>query len=65
MNKDVAKGDWKQLKGTIKSHWAKLTEDDLTEAEGNFEHLVGRVQSEYGLAKEEVRAKLREIGLKD
>jgi uncharacterized protein YjbJ (UPF0337 family) len=63
MNEDIAKGNWKQIKGRLKSHWGELTEDDLTEAEGNLDYLVGRVQSEYGLAKDEIRAKLREFGL--
>ena len=44
MNEDVLKGKWKQLKGEVKSQWAKLTDDDLDQAEGDAEKLVGRVQ---------------------
>ena len=26
MNKDVLSGEWKQLKGSVKKQWAKLTD---------------------------------------
>ena len=29
MNKDILKGNWKQLSGEIKKQWGKLTNDDL------------------------------------
>ncbi|MFP3853235.1 MAG: CsbD family protein [Anaerolineales bacterium] len=48
MNKDVLKGNWKQLKGEVKKQWGKLTDDDLAKIEGNFDELVGTVQERYG-----------------
>ena len=37
-------GDWKQLKGTAKQHWGRLTDDDLAAINGRREELeeVGR-----------------------
>lgn len=39
MNEDRIQGKWKQLTGTIKEKWGKLTDDDLQVAEGNAEYL--------------------------
>lgn len=52
MNSDTIKGQWKQLNGKIKAQWGKLTDDDLTVAEGNSEYLAGKVQERYGVTKE-------------
>ena len=61
MNEDRIKGKWKQLTGTIKEKWGKLTDDDLQVAEGNTEYLAGRVQERYGLAKDEAERQVREF----
>ena len=63
MNEDIAKGGWKQLKGKLKAKWGELTEDDLTQAEGNLDYLFGKLQSQYGYTRDEVQASLRELGL--
>lgn len=54
MNADQFKGKWQQFKGEAKRQWGKLTDDDFTEAEGNYDKFVGRVQERYGDKKEEV-----------
>src|SRR5665648_980628 len=41
MNEDVLKGKWKEIKGGVKEKWGKLTDDDLTQVEGNQEKLLG------------------------
>ncbi len=53
MNRDQLKGKWKQFTGDAKSKWGKLTDDDLTRAEGDTQKLVGIVQERYGIAREE------------
>jgi uncharacterized protein YjbJ (UPF0337 family) len=52
MNTDVFKGKWHQLRGTVKSQWGKLTDDDLDRIGGDTEALIGRVQERYGYARE-------------
>jgi uncharacterized protein YjbJ (UPF0337 family) len=52
MNTDIIKGKWKQLNGQIKTQWGKLTDDDLTVAEGNRDYLAGKVQERYGVTKD-------------
>lgn len=61
MNLDQLKGNWKQLKGDFKSHLGKLSDDELMEAEGDSEKLVGIVQEKYGLTKEAAEDKVNEV----
>lgn len=51
MNDDVMGGMWKQIKGNIKSAFGRLTDDDLTEAEGNQDKMVGKLQERYGYSR--------------
>jgi len=53
MNWDQVAGQWKQLTGSIKQEWGKLTDDDLDYIGGTKDRLVGRLQQKYGLAREE------------
>jgi uncharacterized protein YjbJ (UPF0337 family) len=53
MNWDTVKGNWKQMKGAAKKRWGKLTDDELTQLEGNRDQLVGKVQERYGIARDE------------
>ena len=55
VNEDVLKGKWRQLKGEVKSQWGKLTDDDIDQAEGDAEKLIGRVQERYGYAREDAK----------
>ncbi len=52
MNKHTLKGEWNQMKGSVKQKWADLTDDDLTHIEGSRDKLVGRVQERYGHTKD-------------
>lgn len=61
MNDDRIKGKWKQLSGTLKEKWGKLTDDDLTVAEGNSEYLAGKIQERYGMAKDEAEKHVKEF----
>jgi uncharacterized protein YjbJ (UPF0337 family) len=61
MNSDRIKGNWKQLTGKIKAKWGDLTDDDLQEAEGNREYLVGKVQERYGIAKDAAQEQVDEF----
>ena len=55
MNNDQFKGQWKQFKGELKSKWGDLTDDDLLEAEGDYNKFLGVVQKRYGDKKEELK----------
>lgn len=53
MNWDKIKGSWKQVKGEAKIKWGKLTDDDLDQAAGSKDKLVGRIQERYGMEKDQ------------
>lgn len=52
MNWDQAKGKWKQMKGSVKTQWGKLTDDDLEIISGQRDLLVGKIQERYGISKD-------------
>lgn len=54
MNRDQFKGQWKQFKGELKKQWAKFTDDDLLQIEGDYDKFAGMVQERYGDKKDEV-----------
>jgi uncharacterized protein YjbJ (UPF0337 family) len=52
MNWDEIKGNWKQWKGSAREKWGELTDDELQQAKGEREQLVGLVQEKYGKTRE-------------
>jgi uncharacterized protein YjbJ (UPF0337 family) len=59
MNQDIIQGKWKQLKGSIRNQWGKLTDDDLDRLDGNQQYLSGKLQERYGWAKETAEEEIR------
>jgi uncharacterized protein YjbJ (UPF0337 family) len=64
MNQDVFAGQWKQMRGELKSWWGKLTDDEVDRIEGQKDRLIGLVQEKYGytrdMAQQEVERRLTE-----
>jgi uncharacterized protein YjbJ (UPF0337 family) len=61
MNKDIASGNFKQLKGKIKQQWGKLTDDEIDQMEGDAEILAGKLQERYGLAQDEAERQVSDF----
>jgi uncharacterized protein YjbJ (UPF0337 family) len=57
MNWDQIEGKWKQIKGSAKQQWGKLTDDDLDFISGSKDKLIGRLQERYGIQKEDAQAR--------
>jgi len=53
-------GRWEQLTGKAKSLWGNLTDNELTEAEGDYERLVGVLKEKTGKTREEIEKLLDE-----
>ena len=53
MNWDQIEGKWKQLTGSARERWGKLTDNDWETIAGKKDQLVGRIQERYGVAKTE------------
>jgi uncharacterized protein YjbJ (UPF0337 family) len=54
-------GRWHEIKGQVKKKWGALTDQDLTEAEGDAERLVGLVQRKTGESRQAIEQFLDEI----
>jgi uncharacterized protein YjbJ (UPF0337 family) len=58
MNWDQIEGHWKEFKGSVRSKWGKLTDDDLDVIAGKREAFVGRLQQRYGMHKDQAEREL-------
>ena len=66
MNQDIFAGQWKQMRGALKSWWGKLADDDFDRIGGQKDQLIGLVQEKYGYtrdqAQQEVERRFKEYG---
>jgi len=60
MNSDQFQGKWKQMKGSAKERWGKLTDDDIDVINGRNDQLVGKIQERYGIAKDEAQRQVED-----
>ena len=58
MNWDRIEGKWKQLKGSVKQQWGKLTDDDLDYIAGKRESFIGKLQERYGIQRDEAQKRI-------
>ena len=65
MNKDTVKGKWKEMAGKVKQQWGKLTDDDVTQINGSYEELQGRLQKTYGYEKDQAKKEIDAFGKKN
>jgi uncharacterized protein YjbJ (UPF0337 family) len=61
MNTSMLMGSWNEIKGKIKTQWAKLNDDDLEELKGNLDQLAGKIQKVYGYGKEQAEIEFNEF----
>ena len=54
------KSDWNITKGKLKQKWAKLTDNDLDYAEGQYNEMLGRVQKRTGETREAIEKAIKE-----
>lgn len=59
MNTDIFAGHWKQFKGEVQKQWGKLTDDQIDQVEGNREKLLGQLQENYGIGRDEAEKQLK------
>jgi uncharacterized protein YjbJ (UPF0337 family) len=64
MNTDTFEGQWRQMKGDLRSWWGRLTDNDFERVAGKKDRLIGTLQEKYGYTREaaqqEVDRRLRE-----
>jgi uncharacterized protein YjbJ (UPF0337 family) len=66
MNNDIVAGQWKEMRGALRSWWGKLTDDDFERIGGQKDKLIGVLQEKYGhtrdQAEREVERRFNEYG---
>ena len=60
MNKDILKGKWLEIHGSVKEMWGKLTDNNLGEIEGKVEKLLGLLQKRYGYIREKAEPEYKD-----
>lgn len=55
----MMKGNWKQMQAQLKQHWCKLTDHDISQINGNYAELEGRLARAYGYQKDQVRREIQ------
>jgi len=53
-------GRWEQVRGKAKEFWGWLTDDQLKEAEGNADQLIGLIHERTGESREQIEKRLRD-----
>ncbi len=61
MDKLEFKGTWNEVKGKLKQRYARLTDDDLTYAEGKGEEMLGKLQKKLGKGREELIKEIKSL----
>lgn len=60
INSDIFGGNWKQFKGEVQKQWGKLIDDQFDQIEGDREKLIGSIQENYGVARDEAEKQVDE-----
>lgn len=60
VNWEEVEDRWMQTKESVRRQWGKLTDDDLERIAGKRDVLVTRLQSHYGLTKQEAQKRVDE-----
>ena len=65
MNSEQLQGRWKQIKGSVKERWGRLTDDDIDVVAGKRDQLIGRIQERYSIAREDAQKQVDDWKLVD
>jgi uncharacterized protein YjbJ (UPF0337 family) len=60
-NKTQLKANWEEARGRVKKAWGALTDDDLLQAQGNWDQLVATIRGKTGEGMDVVEQKLNQI----
>jgi uncharacterized protein YjbJ (UPF0337 family) len=60
MNWNIIEGKWDVFSGKIRSRWAKLTDDDISNIAAKRDVLIGKIQERYGVLKDDAETQVDE-----
>jgi uncharacterized protein YjbJ (UPF0337 family) len=52
MNTDTFEGQWRQMRGELRSWWGRLSDNDFEKIAGKKDRLIGMLQEKYGYTHE-------------
>jgi uncharacterized protein YjbJ (UPF0337 family) len=61
INQQILEGNWTEIKGKLRKRWAQITENDIPDAQGNVEEIVGAIQRKTGETREEIEKAMHEV----
>ena len=61
INQQTLQGNWNELKGKLRKHWGQLTDDDVSQFNGNVDQLVGLIQRKTGEGREAIEHYLDQL----
>ena len=53
-------GNWKQMSGSVRHEWGKLSHNDVEQIKGDVEVLAGKIQERYGVTEAEARKQIEQ-----
>ena len=62
MNWEQVESRWKQLMGSAKENWNKLSDDELQQMCGKREQLAVKIQETYGITRREAEKQVWDWG---
>ena len=57
----IIEGKWDEAKGRIRERWGDLADDELEQARGNWEQLVGIIRQKTGESMNQVEDTLNDV----
>lgn len=60
--KQETAGQWKTLVGAVKEKYGQITDNELSQLNGNVDQLIGLVQRKSGQTREQIEAFIHECG---
>jgi uncharacterized protein YjbJ (UPF0337 family) len=54
-------GRWDQLTGRIKKLWGQITDNELKQAQGDYQRTVGIIKERTGETEEEINKKIESL----
>jgi len=61
VTQESLQGNWNEIKGKLRKRWGQLTDNDLSQHQGNVEQLAGLIQRKTGESRESIENYLREL----
>ena len=63
MNWDQVQGNWTEFKGKLRQQYGDLTDNEVEEAKGSEEEMIGLIQKKYGKTREDAKREIDNLSV--